>query len=235
MRIAVMQPYVFPYLGYYQLVHSVDIFVFFNDVNYIKKGWINKNNILVGTGSYKFTIPVKDASQNKPICLIELSNYKEWKDKFLKTVESCYKKAPFFSAGFDLINTVLNQPTTFISELAERSIKEVAAYLNFKTMFEQSCDLAYNREAVNGQEKIVEICKLKGATSYINPANGRELYSKEEFKKKNIELYFIRMNEISYMQYSKEKFIPSLSIIDILMFNDKETIVHLLAKKTIEE
>src|ERR1035437_356071 len=96
MKLAIMQPYIFPYLGYYQLVNTVDTFVFFDDVNYIKKGWINENNILVNDAAYKFTLPVKDSSQNKRINQIELSDYKTWCDKFLKTLSSTYKKSPQF-------------------------------------------------------------------------------------------------------------------------------------------
>ena len=234
MRIAVMQPYVFPYLGYYQLVNAVDLFVFFDDVNYIKKGWINKNNILVGGEAYKFTIPVKEASQNKAINAIALSEFSSWCPKFLKTVEESYKKAPHFQEVFGLISQVLRQSYPTISDLAKASVKEVAAYLQLNTMFENSSDLPYARNAKNGQEKIIDICQLKNATSYVNPANGRDLYDRSYFETKGIELHFIRMNEVTYMQYSKEKFIPSLSIIDVLMFNDKGSIHQLLNKSTFE-
>jgi hypothetical protein len=234
MRIAVMQPYIFPYLGYYQLVNSVDLFVFFDDVNYIKKGWINKNNILVNGEAYKFTIPVKDASQNKPIIKIEFSGYDDWRFKFLKTVEASYKKAPYFNDVLELINKILDQRFVSIAGLAKASVKEIAAYLNLKTEFENSSDISYDRNGENGQKKIIDICKLKKATCYVNPFNGRELYNKLEFESKGIKLLFLKMNEVTYMQYSKEKFIPSLSIIDILMFNDKETIHQLLNKLTLE-
>jgi hypothetical protein len=234
MRIAVMQPYFFPYLGYYQLVNTVDLFIFFDDVNYIKKGWINKNNILVNGQAYKFTVPVKDASQNKPINNIELSEFINWRTKFLKTVEEAYKKAPFFKDVFELINKILNQSYNSISELAKSSVKEVSLYLNLKTIFESSSDLPYAKNVESGQEKIIDICRLKNAKYYVNPINGKGLYNKSEFESKGIQLHFIKMNELSYMQHSREKFIPSLSIIDTLMFNDKATILQLLNKLTLE-
>jgi hypothetical protein len=234
MRIAVMQPYIFPYLGYYQLVNAVDLFIFFDDVNYIKKGWINKNNILVGGESHKFTVPVRDASQNKPINKIELSEFVDWRSKFLKTVEGAYKKAPYFNDIFEIINKILDQSYSSVSELAKSSVKEISIHLGLKTEFESSSGLSYARNAENGQEKILDICKLKKATSYLNPMNGRDLYNKSDFESKGIELRFIKMNEVIYMQYSKEKFIPSLSIIDILMFNDKRAIHQLLNKLTLE-
>lgn len=234
MKIAVMQPYVFPYLGYYQLVNSVDKFIFFDDVSYIKKGWINKNNILVNNKVWLFTIPVKEASQNKLIHQIELSDYFKWKDKFLKTLEMAYSKAPYYSATFDLILSVLNQSYQTIAELAQKSITEIAEYLELKIIFEKSSNIKYNTFAESGQEKILDICKIQEATMYINPINGKALYNKEIFINNNIELCFIRMDELHYVQFSKEKFVPSLSIIDILMFNDKEVINQFLQKFTLE-
>ncbi len=100
MNIAVMQPYIFPYLGYYQLVHAVDTFVFFDDVNFIMKGWINRNRILQQNEPFKFTVPLIKASQNRLINAIEISDYNRWKSDFLKSIEHSYKKAPEFSSIF---------------------------------------------------------------------------------------------------------------------------------------
>lgn len=102
MKIAVMQPYLFPYIGYFQLLNAVDMFVVFDDVNFIKKGWINRNNILVNRQKYLFTVPLKDASQNKLIKEVQIAD-DGWQEKFLKTVAQSYKKAEFFDEAFALI------------------------------------------------------------------------------------------------------------------------------------
>jgi hypothetical protein len=234
MKIAVMQPYLFPYLGYYQLVNAVDKFIFFDDVNYIKKGWINKNNILLNNAAYKFAVPVKDASQNKLINQIELSDYVNWCDKFLRTIEMGYKKAPHFVVAFELISRILKQPYQTISDVAQKSVTEIAGYLNFKTIFETSGEIKYNTNAETGQEKVLEICKVKGANTYINPTNGRDMYNKEIFAQNNMELYFIQMHELRYKQFAPEIFVPFLSIIDVLMFNDKEQTNKFLQQYTLE-
>lgn len=234
MKVAIMQPYVFPYLGYFQLVNAVDKFIFFNDVNYIKKGWINKNTILVNNAPHKFSIPVKDSSQNKLISEVELSDYDKWSEKFMKTFFSSYKQAPHFKMVSTLISAVIQQPHKTIEELAISSVKSIATYLELATQFERSSEIDYDRTVESGEKKIIDICRIQHAETYINPYNGRDLYDASVFRQHNLQLNFIRMDELSYMQFQKEKFVPSLSIIDVLMFNDKDEIKNLLKKNTLE-
>ena len=229
-----MQPYIFPYLGYYQLISAVDTFVFFDNVNYIKKGWINKNHILINNSSYKFTLPVKDSSQNKLINEIELSDYNKWCDKFLKTISSSYKKAPQFTPTFNLLTDILQQPHTLVAEVAELSIVGISEFLGFKTIFEKSSSIDYNINAENGEEKILDICRIKKADVYINPYNGKDLYNKDRFSQNHISLNFLRMDDVSYPQFLEKNFVPSLSILDILMFNDKSTVRELINKYILE-
>src|SRR5687768_6232595 len=109
MKLAIMQPYFLPYLGYYQLVNAVDTFVFFDDVNFIKKGWIHRNQVLVNGEAHKFTIPLKDASQNKKIYEVHLSDYAAWRDSFLKIIDFNYKKAPYYENTRELLAKILFQ------------------------------------------------------------------------------------------------------------------------------
>jgi len=232
MKIAVMQPYFFPYIGYFQLVKSVDTFVFFNDVNFIKKGWINKNNLLQHNKPQSFTIPLQKVSQNKLINEVELSGYPEWRKDFLKTVEFNYKKAPHFDAAFSLVKETLSKKEfTKIDELAAESVKGVSEYLELKTNFAYSSDLAYKGE--NGQDKIISICALLNASSYTNPKNGAHMYDETAFKSHGIDLFFLGAETITYPQHVKNEFVPWLSIIDVLMFNSKEEVVKLLDKRKI--
>jgi len=230
MKIAIMQPYLFPYLGYYQLASAVDTFVFFDDVNYIKKGWINKNNILVNGSAFKFSVPVIGISQNKLINEVALSEFDIWSNKFLKTLSSSYKKAPYFDNAIELISEVLCKKCHNVSELAQNSVALISSYLGLETAFIKSSDLNYDRTAAGGQQKILDICKVMNAVQYINPQNGRELYNKNEFTNQGLELSFISMNDVKYPQFSGKNFVPSLSVIDVLMFNDKEVIRKLLKR-----
>lgn len=226
MRLAIMQPYIFPYIGYFQLINAVDKFVLFDDVNYINKGWINRNRIIANKKEYLFTIPLKAASQNKLIKDIEISYETPWKNKFLKTIEMAYKKAPLFNTAFPLIETVVSSGEQFITGMVLKSINEINKYLNIKTSVIPTSSI-YNNQSLKGQMKIVNICKQEQATEYINPIGGRDIYSEQSFAKEGIILKFIKSIPIEYKQLHNG-FIPWLSIIDVLMLNQKEQIINFL-------
>lgn len=217
MRIAVMQPYLFPYLGYYQLVESVDRFVFFDDVNFIKKGWIHRNAIAVQQKSYRFTVPLQQISQNKTIrdTLLHPVEYPRWRKKFLTTLSQSYQGSPFFDEAYTLVREVLFTDVDSIAALAAKSITVVANYLRIETDITYSSNLPYKRNS-DGQDKILSICQLQGACAYNNPIGGKELYDPKVFMQCNIKLNFLQSADIMYSQPTPS-FISNLSIIDMLM------------------
>ena len=225
-----MQPYLFPYLGYIQLISAVDTFVFFDDVNFINKGWINRNNILVNGNAHLFTLPLKKASQNKLINEIEISDYTAWKNQFLQQIEFNYKKAPHFDPVFSwLKKTIEIKQYNLLSEFVTDTIKSIAALLELKTKFQYSSQLNYKEKPeMSGQDKVLSICKILNATHYINPKNGQELYNKENFDTENIKLNFILMDDIQYTQFKNKPFVPFLSILDVLMFSGLENTKKLI-------
>lgn len=233
MKLAIMQPYLFPYLGYYQLAYAVEKFVFYDDVNFIKKGWINRNNILVNKKKHLFTVPLQEISQHKKISeiLLHPELFPIWEKKWKITLQQAYKKAPYFKNIFPLIEETLAAKTT-ISELAKSSIINVIDYLELNTEFILSSNI-YDNKSLNGQDRILSICDKEKAKIYINPSGGKELYDKNLFKDKGIDLYFIESNLSTYKQFDNE-FIAGLSIIDILMFNSKENINKLLLEHTLK-
>jgi WbqC-like protein family len=226
MRLAIMQPYTFPYLGYFQLISVVDKFVIYDDVNFIIRGWINRNNILINNKASLFTIPLKNASQNRIIRDIELSNDTPWKYKFLKTIEYSYKKAPYFDDVFPLIDHVVSFDTSYIYQLALLSIKTVLDYIKIPTEIVNSSDIYKNKE-FQAQERILDICKYEKALQYINPIGGMEIYSRDFFENEGIKIFFLKSRMPVYKQFNHE-FVSSLSIIDILMFNSREDVQQML-------
>jgi hypothetical protein len=220
MKLAIMQPYLFPYIGYFQLLAAVDKFVIYDDVNFIKGGWINRNNILINKKSNLFTVPLNKASSYTLIneTKINLKFYNIWKVKFLRSLEQSYKKAPHFTEVYNLIENVLEiKENDLISELAVNSIKEVSKYLQLGTEICETSEI-YNNKTKSGQERVLDICGIEKASQYINPIGGIELYSKNTFKEKGIMLNFIKSKPIIYAQFDND-FSPWLSIIDVLMFN----------------
>lgn len=215
-----MQPYILPYLGYMQLVARADKFVFYDDVNFIKRGWINRNQILLNGESKLFTIPLKHASQNRKICDIEIDfNSSEWRNLKL-TIENAYRKAPYFIDNWDLVEALFNLNTKSISLLAAESIKLIAEYLKLKTQFIfSSADLSFTK-GLYREERLIEICRFVNEDQYINSIGGTSLYNKEYFLKRGVVLFFLKPVIEPYYQHSNQ-FVPNLSILDVLMYCGK--------------
>jgi hypothetical protein len=226
MKLAIMQPYFFPYLGYFQLINSVDTLIIFDDVNFIKKGWINRNNILLNYKAHSINIPLIESSQNKLIKEIEIVKDKKWKTNILKTIEQSYKKAPFFEQTYTILEQTLYSNSESISDLNIYGIKEIIKYLNIETQIKINSTID-NNKLLKGQDKILNICIQEKATNYHNPSGGIELYDKVLFKQNGIELFFLKNQMTEYQQF-KGDFISGLSIIDIMMFNPKDEISIML-------
>lgn len=221
MKLAIMQPYIFPYIGYFQLINAVDKFVILDDVNFIMRGWINRNRILVNGKEHLFSIPLKKASQNKLIFECELAEG-NWKVKFLKTIKLCYNKAPFYRDCLGVISSILSSNENNLSKWLSFQIKVICNYLNIKTEIVDSSRL-YSNQHLKAQEKIIDICKQERAEIYYNAIGGKDLYNSDDFKKNNIKLHFLNTLPERYPQYNAE-FVPFLSIIDVMMFNEKDKI-----------
>lgn len=228
MKLAIMQPYFMPYLGYFQAIAAVDKYVVYDDVQYIKGGWINRNNLIICGQKKMFTIIQDGASPNK---LINEISFKDNFKGFLMTVKCNYSKAPFFSEVYPLIESICNYPKKGLGDFIYNSFVEICNFLDVKT--ELILSSSFKKDTtLKAEEKVMHICKLLGADTYINAIGGQELYSKEEFKQNGIDLYFIKMDNVEYKQFSN-KFIPNLSIIDVLMHNGKEGTKDLLNKYTL--
>lgn len=220
-----MQPYLFPYFGYFQLINAVDKFIIYDDVNFIKQGWINRNNILVNNSVHLFTVPLVNQSSFEKINKIKINNklYFNWKKKFLKTIEQAYGKAPFFKDVYLMIFDILSIEHDNISNLSTESVKAVCDYIGIFTKIERSSS-SYKNKNLTAEKRLIYICNVENANHYINPIGGIGLYSKNTFLEHNITLNFIKSGDIKYEQFRNNDFFPNLSIIDMLMFNDKETV-----------
>ena len=223
MRIAIMQPYFFPYLGYWQLINAVDTFVIYDDVNFIKQGYINRNNILQKQRAHLFTLQLIGASPNKKINDIKIGGNS---NKLLRTIKQNYSKAPFYKDVFPVLEEILNNEEKELSKFLGFSLVKIAKYLNIDTKFLYSSDIK-NDKTFKAQDRLIEISMILNATSYLNLIGGIELYDKEVFFQNNINLSFLKSSKISYKQFNNE-FVPNLSIIDILMFNDKDYVKNML-------
>lgn len=248
MKLAIMQPYFFPYLGYFQLINAVDNYILYNRVNYKKKSWLNRNYMLsAGNGTpVQFGIPLTNASSNKMINEVKIHNNLNWRQKFLRTVFFNYKRAPYFNDVYPLIENIINARYEYLYTFNNNSIIKIADYLNIQTKIitddayfnELEAHLANRDKYFHNYDKhtysarvlrVLEICKERNADVYYNAIGGQTLYDKELFRKHNIELGFIETKPITYIQF-EHAFISGLSIIDVMMFNSLEKIHELLCE-----
>jgi hypothetical protein len=229
MKVAIMQPYLFPYIGYFQLINAVDEFIIYDNIQFTKKGWINRNRILVnGTDEY-ITIPLKKDSDFLDIKDRYLSQ--EWineRKKILNRITESYRKASHFNIIYPIIERIMMYEDKNLFAFIFNSLKELNQYLDIKTPLIVSSIISINHD-LKAENKVIELCKARKAKTYINPIGGDELYNKETFKNKGLELKFLKANNITYPQF-KNDFVSFLSIIDVMMFNSLEDIKLIINK-----
>ncbi|MFC3285536.1 WbqC family protein [Litchfieldella rifensis] len=226
MKVAIMQPYIFPYIGYYQLVACADKFVIYDDVNYIKRGYINRNYILDHGKKRRFTIPVPGASIHKKISELKFSSDVEAQ---LKGIQHAYSKAPCYDDVFPIIKKVFEGRDRDISEVCCDGIKSVFDYLGVNVSMCSSSQIDYDRELC-GSEKLMNICDSLGARDYVNSVGGEKLYDKHYFSSRGYNLSFLRTNDFGYSQAGVSCFISNLSMIDTLMRCSKDEVGEILHK-----
>lgn len=225
MTLAIMQPYFLPYIGYWQMIRAVDTYVIYDDVNYIKSGWINRNRMLLGGRDFMFNLELRGASPNKLINEIEVADNQS---KFLRTASQAYAKAPHCKEVMALIEQICSYDKGDLGQFLGNSLIEISAYLGLDTKFIYSSQIEKNNE-LKAQDKVLHIAQRLGATQYYNAIGGQELYSKADFAAEGIELKFLETLPIQYGQYRNE-FVPWLSILDVMMFNSPEHISQMLDK-----
>ena len=223
-----MQPYFFPYIGYFQLINAVDEFVIYDNIQFTKKGWINRNRILVNLKDDYISLPIKKDSDYLNVNQRFLSD--TWpidSKKMLNRILESYRKAPQFEEAYLLFEKCLNVEEHNLFNFIQNSLIETLNYLSINTKILKSSSIEIDHQ-LKSEEKVLAICKAQNASTYINPIGGIELYSKERFERNGIKFQFQKSNPINYLQY-KNEFVPWLSILDVLMFNTKDEIKSFLS------
>lgn len=228
-KLAAMQPYFFPYLGYFQLAHAVDEFVFLDDVTYIKRGYINRNSILLNGQPHRFSVPVRDVSQFRAICD---HYYAEAPRKFLDLLRHAYHHAPWFRPVFDLAAGVFARFDESVAVVNAESVAVCFRYLGLDKSFDFSSRLDPGRTAA-GDARLIQLCKNRGASVYLNAPGGRALYDPRRFVANGLKLGFIEPSLPEYPQKAPA-FVPGLSILDVLMWNSPEQVLDMLGQGSVD-
>lgn len=216
-----MQPYFMPYIGYFQLIAAVDTFIVYDNIKYTKKGWINRNRLLQNGKDMMFSLPLKSGSDSLDIYDRELAADFN-RDKLLNQFKGSYRRAPYFGQTFPLIEQIVRYEDANLFRFLHHSLVKTCEHLGITTEIRVSSEVAIDH-GLMGQDKVIALCEATGATTYINAIGGTELYSKEAFRGRGIELKFIKSLPFEYVQLG-DGFVPWLSIVDVMMFNPIEPI-----------
>jgi hypothetical protein len=222
-KIAIMQPYFFPYIGYFQLINLVDEFIVYDNIEFTKKGWINRNRILVNGHDSYITLPLRKDSDYLDVRDRSLADvWSSERKKLLNRITSAYRNSPNFELVYPVIETCVLLDDKNLFRFIFNSLSIINEYLQIKTPIIISSTISINHE-LKAEKKVLALCKAMNATEYINPIGGVKLYRKDDFSNEGIDLYFIKSIDLKYKQFD-HAFVPWLSIIDVMMFNSKDEI-----------
>lgn len=221
MKLGVMQPYFLPYIGYFQLLASVDQFIVYDNIKYTKKGWINRNRMLLNGTDAIFSLPLKKDSDALDVVNRELAVDFD-RTKLLNQFKGAYGRAPQFELTYPVLKRIVQHEDSNLFRYIHHSIVRLCEHLGIKTEIRISSELAIDHD-LKGQDKVLALCKAAGADTYINTIGGVELYAKDDFRIQGINLRFIKVRPFEYVQFVAP-FVPWLSIVDVLMFNPLNTV-----------
>lgn len=227
MKIGIMQPYFLPYLGYFQIMKACDKYVVYNNIKFTKKGWIHRNRMLLNGKDAMFSLPLKSDSDFLNIDQRSLAEgFEKERNKILGQIKSAYGKAPQFKTVYPIIESIFNYTDVNLFGYIFNSINTIKDYLQIDTPLVVSSSIDMDHE-LKSKFRVMEIVKRLGGDTYINPIGGMELYDKQEFADNGIALHFHKMQSVVYPQFNNE-FLPYLSILDLMMFVERETLVGYL-------
>ena len=216
-----MQPYFFPYIGYFQLIRSVDLFVLYDNIKYTKKGWINRNRFLKNGVDAIFSVPLRKDSDFLDIKDRALADSFD-RGKLANQLREAYRRAPHFDQAFPVVENAIMSPWENLFDYIYGSMMDVCRYLSIGTPIVVSSSIAI-APALKAEDRVLGLCKATGASGYVNAIGGQKLYSREEFEAQGVELKFLQSHAITYPQFGSP-FVPWLSIVDVMMFNSVPTI-----------
>jgi hypothetical protein len=221
MKLGIMQPYFLPYIGYFQLLASVDQFIVYDNIKYTKKGWINRNRMLMNGTDALFSLPLKKGSDSLNVVERDLTADFD-RNKLLTQFKGAYGRAPQFELTYPVLERILQHDEANLFRYIHHSIERLCQHLGIKTEIRISSEIGIDHD-LKGQDKVLALCKAAGADNYINTIGGVELYAKDDFRIQGIDLQFIKARRFEYEQFGAP-FVPWLSIVDVLMFNPLDAV-----------
>jgi hypothetical protein len=235
LSMALMQPYFLPYIGYFQLINAVDLFVIYDNAQYIKEGWINRNRILIGDTVHYITIPVERGHLPDRIRVKTIAERSRLRteNKIRSSLYHAYHRAPFFDTVYGTVDRVFQYEGNDLLGFLRNSLSLLCERLGINTPMILASDIETDERDLAGQDRVLRLCRETGAATYINSAGGVALYSREAFSARGVELRFLKSEATPYRQSGRE-FVPNLSIVDVMMWNDPDEIRKMLGHFRLE-
>jgi len=231
MKLGIMQPYLFPYIGYFQLINHVERWIAFDDVQYISKGWVNRNRIIHPDNEKQWqyiTVPAKKHSRSTKINEIEITDNVDWKSEIIGKLSIYKKKAPNYSITKEFVEECLSFDADNLSDFIINAIRQTCAYVDINTKIDVQSEMGLViQDVAHPGQWALKISEQCGASEYVNPYNGASIFAKQEFDARGIKLRFLKSRLSPYIQ-RQGFFTPGLSIIDVLMWNDHLAIKEML-------
>ena len=238
MRLAIMQPYFFPHLAYFQLMKEADEWIVFDEIQFIDKGWINRNRILHPNEEKQwqyFTLPLTGRKQFSRISELEIHPEKNWEAEIFGKLTHLKKKAPFYRDTLAFLEECFEEKTANLSVFLSHTLRKCAQKLEISTPIKVQSEMGMvGLQSTHPGQWAVSISAACGATEYINPLGGAEIFKKAEFDAANIKLKLLKGGQLSYTQRNRQ-FVPGLSIIDVLMWNSAEEVRELMTQYEVIE
>jgi hypothetical protein len=221
LSVAIMQPYLLPYIGYFQLIAAVDLFIAYDNIKYTKKGWINRNRMLRNGAAAVFSIPLRHGSDTLDICEREIAP--EFRgETLLAQIHGAYRRAPNFDPTYALLEQILRSEERNLFLFLEQSIIQTCRHLSIATKVERSSRIEIGN-GLRGQDRVIATCRAVGAHRYVNAIGGVDLYDRRAFEAKGLDLRFVQSQLPAYEQFGAPS-VPHLSILDVLMFNPQPVV-----------
>lgn len=229
MKLGIMQPYFFPYLGYFCLIKHVDLFILLDEVQFIRHGWIERNRIMHPSDGWLYIrVPLNKHNQETKIRDIYINNTENWKQRIFAQLAHYKKIAPFYPDVTRLLEEIFSVDYYDLSHLNKASLKCVCDYLNISTPIKIFSEMELTIEKVSYPDDwALNICKALAANEYWNPPGGKSLFDIQKYRNNDVSIKFVNISLTPYFQGSKN-FVEGLSIIDVLMFNSREDVIGML-------
>ena len=235
MKLAIMQPYFFPYPGYFSLIKNADKWIFNDEVQMIHKGWVERNRILKQNGGWHYIrMPLVKHKYTTLIKDVRVRTHEDWQRKILAQLGHYRKSAPHYYQVISFLNEVFKKKFDCLTHQNAYLLQMTCAYIGFEMKYEVLSEMDIDFRYIKAPDDwSLNICKALGYDHYLNPILGKSFYDRNKYEKNEIQLDFLRFNEPPYKQFNDE-FISGLSIIDIMMFNTPDEINTMLDDFTLE-